>query len=372
MPSRELRWPSRRPRPDSDGTLGRAPLADRNVGERRCLIGEAPATATTVSVLNPPEVVTIGETMILMYSSRPEVPLSRAGDLRMAVAGADTNFGIAMTRLGFRVGWISRVGADPLGDRVLAAVESEGLDASQVKRDRLRPTGLYFKYRTTAGDARVLYYRRRSAASRLGPEDVDSAYFAAARLLHLNGMTLALSKSCRDAVSRAIELALVRGARISLDLNLRLQLWSIGAARRAILPLLPRVSVLFGTAEEFRSFFGAGRTQEALEAAAACGPRIVVAKRGPLGALAVVRGRSISHPGFAPPRVLDEVGAGDGFNAGFLSALMRGQSAAAALRRGNLVGAAAVTVRGDSEAYPTEAELEGLASRWPEQEPVDA
>ena len=316
--------------------------------------------------------VTIGETMILMYSADPEVPLSRAGDLRMAVAGADTNFGIAMTRLGHRVGWISRVGTDPLGDRVVASVASQGLDVSQVKRDRLRPTGLYFKYRTAAGEARVLYYRRRSAASRLCPEDVDPEYFAAARLLHLNGMTLALSKSCRDAVSRAIELAVVRGARISLDLNLRLQLWSIGAARRAILPLLPRVSVLFGTAEEFLVFFGAATTQDALQAAAACGPRIVVAKRGPRGALARVRGRWILHPGFVPPRVLDEVGAGDGFNAGFLSALMRGQSAASALRRGNLVGAAAVTVRGDSEAYPTEAELEGLAGQWPEQEPADA
>jgi 2-dehydro-3-deoxygluconokinase len=322
--------------------------------------------------LNPPEVVTIGETMILMYSARPEVPLSQAGDLSMTVAGADTNFGIAMTRLGHRVGWISRVGADPLGDRVIAAVEREGVDVSQVRRDRLRPTGLYFKYRTAAGEARVLYYRRRSAASRLCPDDLDSAYFAAAKLLHLNGMTLALSRSCRDAVRRAVELAVACRARISLDLNLRLQLWSIGAARRAILPLLPNVSVLLGTAEEFQALFGAAGTQHALEAAAACGPEIVVAKRGAGGALALARGRSIAHPGFAPPRVLDEVGAGDGFNAGFLAALMRGQSEAAALRQANLVGAAAVTVRGDSEAYPTQAELEGLAATWPERVPADA
>jgi 2-dehydro-3-deoxygluconokinase len=95
-----------------------------------------------------------------------------------------------MTRLGHGVDWISRLGADPLGDRVVSAVEGQGLDVSQVKLDPRRPTGLYFKYRGEAGEARVLYYRRRSAASGLRADDVDPAYFKAARLLHVNGMTL--------------------------------------------------------------------------------------------------------------------------------------------------------------------------------------
>ncbi len=169
-------------------------------------------------------IVTLGETMILLYPSDPGVPLAEARLLTMDAAGADTNFAIAMTRLGWQTRWVSRVGDDPFGQFLLNAIAKEGVDVSQVKRDGRYPTGVYFKDRSEASETRVFYYRRGSAASRLAPEDLDPDQFLGARLLHLNGMTCALSKSCERAVRRAIRLAGVQRAMISLDLNLRLSM----------------------------------------------------------------------------------------------------------------------------------------------------
>lgn len=313
----------------------------------------------------PPAVVTLGETMVLLHPAEPDVPLARASVLTMDTAGADSNFAIAMSRLGVRSGWISRVGADPLGDFVLAAVGGEGVDVSQVNRDP-HPTGVIFKHRDPASSTtQVIYYRRDSAASHLIPDDLNADYLAGAQLVHLNGMTCALSASCAAAAVRAFELASPSAIR-SLDLNLRLQLWDVARAREALTPLIRRSEVLLGTAEEYEAFFESADVGAAMDAAAAMGPTTVIAKRGPLGAIGLVGGIRVSHPGFQPPKVVDEVGAGDGFDAGFLAALLDGRSAETALRWGNLVGASSVSVPGDVQGYPTRAQLEERLARWPE------
>ena len=315
----------------------------------------------------PPIVVTLGETMVLLHPAEPDQPLARARLLTMDTAGADSNFAIAMSRLGLRSGWISRVGADPLGDFVLAAIGGEEVDVSQVKRDP-HPTGVFFKHRDPATrTTQVLYYRRGSAASHLTPDDLDPNYLAGARLVHLNGMTCALSVGCTAAAVRAFELA-PPGSIRSLDLNLRLQLWDVARAREALSPLIRKADVLLGTVEEFEAFFESEVAGEAMVAAAAMGPTTVVAKRGPQGAIGLIGGVPVSHPGFVPPRVVDEVGAGDGFDAGFLTALLEGCSPQTALRWANLVGASSVSVPGDIRGYPTRSELEERLATWPENE----
>ena len=318
-----------------------------------------------------PEVVTMGETMVLLYSSDPAVQLADTRQLTMDCAGADSNFAIAMTRLGFRVGWISRVGEDPLGEFVVTAIANEGVDVSQVKRDGRGPTGVFFKYQTPTSETRVIYYRRASAASRLGPEDVSAEYFADASWLHLNGMTCALSADCARAFKQAIRLAVANNVSVSIDLNLRLQLWSVEAARRVLLPLLSKVSILFGTEDEFLTLFRVPSLPAALSAAARHGPKTVVAKRGRRGAIALVRESMISHGGFAPPEVVDTVGAGDGFNAAFVASVFRGMNSEQALRYANLAGAAAATTPGDFQGYLTWAQLEHYASSWQERVTAD-
>jgi 2-dehydro-3-deoxygluconokinase len=313
--------------------------------------------------------VTVGETMILLYGEDAGRPLHLGDTLRLDFAGADSNFAIAMTRLGYSSTWMSRLGDEPLGDLVLEAIAREGVDVSAVIRDRMSNTGLYLKHHDANGATRVQYYRRGSAASKLQPDDLDPELFRKAKLVHLNGMTFALSQSCADTMRRALELGLAARAMISLDLNLRLQLWSLESAREVLGQIIPRVFAVFGNEEEFLTYFGVSDIGEALDAAIALGPQIAVAKMGSAGAVALVNGARLSHPGYTPPVVVDLVGAGDGFNAGFMGFYLRGLPADECLRRANLVGACAVATPGDFEGYPTLAEMDRLLESWPERRP---
>ena len=306
------------------------------------------------------EIVTIGETMVLLYGEDTTAPLRFGERLKLDFAGADSNFAIAMSRLGYRSAWISRLGDEPLGDLVLNAIAREGVDVSQVIRDPTRNTGLYLKHHDATGVTRIQYYRRGSAASNLQPDDLSPDHFRDARLVHLNGMTFALSESCARTMRRAVELTLDSGAMISLDLNLRLQLWSIESAREAIGPVIQKSSAIFGTEEEFLDYFGVSDIDEALGAAVALGPRIAAAKMGPDGAVALVDGLRFAHGGYNAPAVVDVVGAGDGFDAGFLASYLRGLSPYECLRRANLCGACAVATTGDFQGYPTLEEMERL------------
>ena len=322
--------------------------------------------------MTPPAVITLGESMILLYPRNVDASLSDTEELVVEVAGADSNFAIAMARLGFQAGWISRVGADPLGERVVKTVSREGVDTSQVVVDPEHPTGLYIKYHEAPGEgrsggSRVLYYRRSSAASHLSPDDLNRDYFANIQVLQLSGMTCALSRSCEETVRRAIELARDRRARVCFDLNLRLQLWSLAAARKVIGKLLPAVSILFGSEEEYMQFFDKPSVVDALIEAHGLGPQTVVAHRGERGAVALVRGRMVSHPGYRPPNIVDVVGAGDGFNAGFVAAVLRDMGPQDALAIANQVGAAAVTTPGDFQGYPSWDDI-GRGPAWPERE----
>src|SRR5436190_6340060 len=312
------------------------------------------------------EIVTIGETMVLLYGEDTTAPLRFGERLKLDFAGADSNFAIAMSRLGYRSAWISRLGDEPLGELALDAIAREGVDVSGVIRDPTRNTGLYLKHHDATGVTRVQYYRRGSAASNLQPDDLSPDHFRDARLVHVNGMTFALSESCARTMHRAVELALSSGAMVSLDLNLRLQLWSIESAREALGPVIQKTTAIFGTEEEFLEYFGVSDVDEALMAAAALGPRIAVAKRGPDGAVALIEGQRFAHGGYRSPAVIDVVGAGDGFDAGFLASYLRGLSPYERLRRANLCGACAVATPGDFEGYPTLDEMERRLESWQE------
>ena len=310
--------------------------------------------------------MTIGETMVLLYGEDTTAPLRLGERLMLDFAGADSNFAIAMSRLGYRSAWISRLGDEPLGELALNTIAREGVDVSGVILDPTRNTGLYLKHHDATGVTRIQYYRRGSAASNLQPDDLSPDHFRDARLVHLNGMTFALSESCAATMRRAVELGRNCDAMISLDLNLRLQLWSIESAREALGPVIQKTSAIFGTEEEFLDYFGVSDIDEALGAAVALGPRIAVAKLGPDGAVALIEGLRFAHGGYRSPAVVDVVGAGDGFDAGFLASYLRGLSPYECLRRANLCGACAVATPGDFQGYPTLDEMERLLESWQE------
>jgi 2-dehydro-3-deoxygluconokinase len=301
--------------------------------------------------------------MVLLHPLDPG-PLRSSRRLGVSVAGADSNFATAMTRLGWPAIWLSAVSHDQLGDLVVEVIRGEGVDVSRVRRDPDHPTGVLVKFRED-GHTRVLYYRSGSAASHFNPDWLEPSLFETAAVLHLNGVTCALSPSCAASVARAIVLANQHDVTVSLDLNLRLQLWDLDRARTTLIPLLPQVDIVLGTEEELLALTGRAALEEALTTIATHGPRIVVAKRGSRGAVALAEGKRRDHPGFVPPAVVDEVGAGDGFAAGFVSAYLRGAPVEEALRHGNLVGAAAVTAADDVSGYPTQAQLEAWLNAWP-------
>src|ERR671913_2369948 len=156
------------------------------------------------------DVVTAGETMVLCVPPRPG-RLRHAGSLQLKIGGAESNLAIALSRLGLSAGWASYLGDDEPGQLVLDRIRAEGVDTSQVRRVKDRPTGLYLREQVGA-DVRVYYYRQGSAASTLHRDAIDPAYLGGARFVHLTGITPALSEGCRAFVLWAAREAGASGA----------------------------------------------------------------------------------------------------------------------------------------------------------------
>ncbi len=306
-----------------------------------------------------PDVVTFGETMAL-FTPRETGPLRYVADYRLKMGGTESNVAIALARLGIQVGWFSRLGDDELGRFIVHNVRGEGVDTSRVMVDQTAPTALYLKEISAVGDTTVYYYRKGSAASQMRPEDLDVAYIADARWLHVTGITPALSESCHQTVARAIELARAAGREVSFDPNLRLKLWTAEQARATLTPLIQRSTVMLGGMEELSLILGVDTPDAAADWALAQGCTTAVVKLGADGALVATNSERRTIPPFTIPRVVDTVGAGDGFDAGFIAGRLLGRDPWQAAELGNVVGAHALMVEGDFEGYPTMAEAEAF------------
>jgi 2-dehydro-3-deoxygluconokinase len=301
--------------------------------------------------------VTLGETMALFSSDRVG-PLRHADTMRVGIAGAESNVAIGVRRLEHPAAWIGRVGSDELGQLVLGRLRAERVDVDAAVVDPDAPTGLMLKEHRTADLARVTYYRRDSAGSRLRPGDLDEARIRAARVLHVTGITPALSDSARAAVHAAVETARAAGVPVSLDVNYRAALWSAERAGAELRDLARQAELVFAGEEEAELLVGAqGGHERAAAALAALGPRHAVLKLGAEGALAVTDGGLHREPAL-PVRAVDPVGAGDAFVAGYLAGLLDGCAGPECVRIGTRCGAFAVTVSGDWEGMPTRQELD--------------
>jgi 2-dehydro-3-deoxygluconokinase len=192
--------------------------------------------------------------------------------------------------------------------------------------------------------------------------DLDEGVCAGARVVLVTGITPALSPSCASAVQRVTALARSAGALVAMDLNYRPRLWDPATARRALLPLIGEVDLLLMGHEDSLAILEADG-EPAMRAAAALGARTVVLRAAADGAAALAGGAVVRAPAVAVREVVDPVGAGDAFNAAFLSCWMRGGGVEDALRAGNELGAAAVASLGDS-AVPAAA-IERHRETWP-------
>lgn len=298
-----------------------------------------------------PDVVTLGECMAVLYPPDP-VSLDKTRTLLLDIGGAEANLAIALCRLGHSARFISRVGDDPFGRRVRTVLSDEGVDTSSLQTDPDAPTGVFFREWLADGARRVYYYRLNSAASRIGPDDLTPEQFNGARIVHLTGITPALSASCAAACVRAIDLARAAGALVSFDPNFRPRLWKASQARDVLLPLMRAADVLLMGHEDAQALLEVSNDDDALAAAAALGARVVVLKCAERGVRALVGGQRLTLPAAPVARVIDPVGAGDGFDAGFLAGWLRGWSISESLALGARIGAAAVATLGDYAGYP--------------------
>jgi 2-dehydro-3-deoxygluconokinase len=308
----------------------------------------------------PAEVVTLGETMAALRSTGP---LRLGGSLGLSVAGAESNVAIGLARLGHSVAWIGRVGDDEPGALVLRTLRAENVDVGDAVVDHGRPTGLILFERRVGDVTRVQYYRSGSAGSALDVADLPSALVPAPTpaVLHMTGITPALGEVAARATRVGAERAREAGRLVSFDVNYRARLWSAADARAALRPLAAMASLVFGSEPEL-ALLADGPAASAATVADELlrrGAQAVVVKRGARGATAYTADGVTSVPAHAI-RVVDVIGAGDAFVAGYLSGVLDHLDEAGRLRRGAAVSAFAVGSVGDWEGLPTRRELDLL------------
>ncbi|MDQ0023291.1 2-dehydro-3-deoxygluconokinase [Variovorax paradoxus] len=306
------------------------------------------------------DVALFGEAMLLLVADRPG-PLENAEAFHKRTAGAETNVAIGLARLGLKVGWASRLGTDSMGRYLIAAMKAEGIDCSHVICDGSQRTGFQFKGRVTDGsDPPVEYHRKGSAASQMGPADVDEPWLRSARHLHATGVFPAISDSSLQAALKSMDVMRAAGRTISFDTNLRPTLWSsTETMRHWVNELASRADWVLPGIEEGLLLTGHTRPEDVARFYRERGAKLVVVKLGAEGAYydSDVAGTG-RVDGFPVKEVIDTVGAGDGFAAGVVSALLEGKSVPEAVRRGAWIGARAVQVLGDTEGLPSRAQLE--------------
>jgi 2-dehydro-3-deoxygluconokinase len=293
-------------------------------------------------------VLTFGETMLLLTGGAVGA-VPDLEHMRVDTGGAESNVAIGLVRAGVPATWVGRVGADPAGDRVTADIGGAGVDVVAVP-DPDRSTGIMMKERLPDGRTRVTYHRRGSAGSALSAADLPGSVVESATLVHVTGITLALSDSARDTVAAALDRAAAAGVPVSFDVNHRAKLIDPDRARDHYRQVVARSSVVFAGDDEARLVLDRDEQDDdeeslAHDLAALAGGRAVV-KLGSRGAVASIDGTFLRRRA-TPVRVVDPVGAGDAFVAGWLAATLGGADPAVALDRAADAGALACTVEGD-------------------------
>jgi 2-dehydro-3-deoxygluconokinase len=302
-------------------------------------------------------VVTLGEPLAVIRGSTIG-PAEHLDGLRLTTGGAEANVAIGLRRLGVEVAFIGRVGDDSVGRRILRELRAEGVDA-RVRVDADGRTGLLLKESFAGGRARVTYWREGSSGSRTDPSDIVGALDQHTALVHVTGITPALSASAEAATRAIVADARERGAVVSFDVNHRAGLWGSRDPRDTYLHLLRAADIVFAGADEARLAVGADEKAsptELAQAIAATGPGEVVIKLGAAGALAYRDGR-IVHRDAVAVSVVDTVGAGDAFVAGYLYEHLRGSGLEQRLDTAVRTGAGACENPGDWEGALTLVEL---------------
>lgn len=308
------------------------------------------------------DILSIGEPL-LEFNADTDGALESAGSFGVGYGGDTSNFAVAARRAGARSGYLTRIGDDAFGNALVELWRREGVDTSGVVREAGGRTGIYFIARSPSGNA-FTYYRADSPASRLTPADVPAELVAGARLLHVTGITQAISTSACDAAFHAMEVAREHDTLISYDPNHRAALWPTARSRAVVMSSIEQCDIALPNLEEGRLLTGLDDPRDVLAAFVSRGPRIVALKMGSDGVLVGDDGsvtRVPAHPAIA----VDASGAGDTFDGFFVTRVLEGAAPADAARCAAVAAAHATRDHGAVRPIPYRADVDDALALAP-------
>ncbi|MFM7000874.1 MAG: sugar kinase [Limnohabitans sp.] len=298
-----------------------------------------------MATLKSRDIVALGEAMVEFNQTQAEPPLYLQG-----FGGDTSNAAIAAARAGAQVAYLTRLGTDRWGDRLMALWQRENVETAAVLRDANAPTGMYFVSHDAQGH-HFSYARAGSAASRMQVGDVSAweSAIEASRWLHLSGISLAISASACDTALAAMALARASGTRVALDSNLRLSLWPLARAQACITHAMGLCDLFLPSQEDITALTGLNDPQAIIDWSHAQGAEQVVLKLGPQGAWAS-DGQTRRHVPGLTVQAVDATGAGDCFAGNLLARLSQGDDLWTATAYAN--AAAALSVQGYGAVAP--------------------
>ena len=303
-------------------------------------------------------ILSFGEPLVVfVHSGRDGIAKER--HFHADCAGAELNTAIGLARLGLPVVFSAAVGDDSFGEFLLRELRAEGIDVSPVTTVPHSQTGVFFKMNTgLQRDPRIDYYRSTSPMASGEWEAESCVRMTKSELfswVHTTGITRMVSTPTRIEADRILHAALEIGIPISFDINIRLKMGDVASWRQNLQDVLPLITWLFLGDTEAKLLYNTGDAQHVyakLLHSGFSGHGLVI-KQGESGATAVTTDNMYHTDAVHVPQVVDTVGAGDGFNAGFIAWIRAGWTVENALTLGSLIGAHAVTSEGDSSGYPT-------------------
>jgi 5-dehydro-2-deoxygluconokinase len=307
------------------------------------------------------DVIVVGRAAIDLYAEQVGRPLEEVESFRRYLGGCAGNIAVGTARLGLKSAILTRVGDEALGTFVTRFLSSEGVDVSQVRRDSKHHTGLVILGIDPPKNFPLLFFREGCADIELKPDDVDPAFLRRAKAIVLTGTGLSKEPS-RSANLRIAELAKSSGVRLALDLDYRPTLWpGRDVACQSLQAVIGSADLVVGTEEEFHVAGGSDDVDLAVRAVREAAPGIVVVKRGERGCdVFPAPGDEPIHGRPYEVKVLNVLGAGDGFMSGFLYGWVRGWDPHRTARFANAIGAIVVTRHGCAPAMPYYREVESF------------
>jgi len=304
-----------------------------------------------------PEIILIGEPMA-MFVADYVGKLEDVEKYTRSLAGAEVNVCIGLKRLGYDVSYVTKLGVDPFGKYIKNFLDKEKINTSFITFDSKFPTAFQIKSKTEVGDPEVVYYRKGTAASHISKEDVEKIDLSEVKLVHVTGIPPALSESCREATYEVIKKGKEKDIYITFDPNLRPALWpSKEEMIKVINDIASKCDMVLPGVAEGLILTGSEDPNEIADFYLKLGVKTVIVKVGSKGAFVKTKDEAFTVPGFKVEKVVDTVGAGDGFAVGIISGLLEKLSLKDAIVRGNAIGSLQVMVPGDNEGLPSREKL---------------